>query len=303
MINPTETEQINIDKNSSKGNQLKWHIGDKWYKADYLGYEGLSEVIISKLLQKSNLMTHGIQTFVDYNLERIQYNDHEYIGCVSNNFLIENESIITLNKLFRIYKDEDIIEIRKKYPEIKDQIKYIVDTVEQITGLKHFGQYLTNMLEIDMLFLNEDRHFNNIAVLYNEKTGKFNYCPIFDNGAALLSDMIIEYPIEKDIYECIDKVKAKPFSSDFVEQTDISESLYGVQFKHWISNKDIEELLDKIKKEEIYSNQILERMEVCIKERLRMFSYMQIKVPDNLVSKNNQVTIDKEGTVPDITLD
>ena len=26
---------------TSKGDQLKWKIDDRWYKADYMGYEGL----------------------------------------------------------------------------------------------------------------------------------------------------------------------------------------------------------------------------------------------------------------------
>ena len=30
-------------RKSSKGNQLKWVLGKTWYKADYLGYEGLAE--------------------------------------------------------------------------------------------------------------------------------------------------------------------------------------------------------------------------------------------------------------------
>ena len=25
---------------TSKGNQLKWKLGDQWYKADHMGYEG-----------------------------------------------------------------------------------------------------------------------------------------------------------------------------------------------------------------------------------------------------------------------
>lgn len=56
-------ENINLDAytpletvdHTSKGDQRKWKINDIWYKADYMGYESLSEVLISTLLQKSNL--------------------------------------------------------------------------------------------------------------------------------------------------------------------------------------------------------------------------------------------------------
>ena len=35
------------DRQSSKGNQLKWENEGIWYKADYTGYEGLVEYMIS----------------------------------------------------------------------------------------------------------------------------------------------------------------------------------------------------------------------------------------------------------------
>lgn len=35
---------------TSKGDQLKWKIDDRWYKADYMGYEGLSQVLVSDRL-------------------------------------------------------------------------------------------------------------------------------------------------------------------------------------------------------------------------------------------------------------
>ena len=40
---------------TSKGDQLKWKIDDRWYKADYMGYEGLVEYVVSRLLEKSSL--------------------------------------------------------------------------------------------------------------------------------------------------------------------------------------------------------------------------------------------------------
>lgn len=39
------------DRQSSKGNQLKWENEGIWYKADYTGYEGLVEYMISHLLK------------------------------------------------------------------------------------------------------------------------------------------------------------------------------------------------------------------------------------------------------------
>ena len=51
-------DKVEIDKYSplhktghiSKGDQRKWKIENLWYKADYMGYESLAEVLVSKLL-------------------------------------------------------------------------------------------------------------------------------------------------------------------------------------------------------------------------------------------------------------
>ena len=100
--------------------------------------------------------------------------------------------------------------------------------MERTTGLTGAGEYLTLLLELDAFFLNEDRHTNNLAVIRNEKTMEFRYCPIFDNGLALLSDLN-DYSLDQDIYDCIGRVPAKPFSRFFEEQVDAAEELYGMQ--------------------------------------------------------------------------
>ena len=52
-INLDLVERTETAGHSSKGNQLKWRQGDIWYKADYMGYEGMAEVVISDLLELS----------------------------------------------------------------------------------------------------------------------------------------------------------------------------------------------------------------------------------------------------------
>ena len=64
-------------RQSSKGNQLKWENEGIWYKADYTGYEGLVEYMISHLLKKSSLAENE---FVCYDLEEIKYGTVIYNG-------------------------------------------------------------------------------------------------------------------------------------------------------------------------------------------------------------------------------
>lgn len=79
-IPPPKKLQI---RQSSKGNQLKWENKGVWYKADYTGYEGLSEYLISNLLCRSTL--HEAE-FVRYEPEQIRYRKKIYEGVKSENF-------------------------------------------------------------------------------------------------------------------------------------------------------------------------------------------------------------------------
>ena len=77
---------------TSKGDQLKWKIDDRWYKADYMGYEGLSEVLVSDLLQKSTCPF----PFVEYESAVIEYNGKIFQGCSSLDFLKADQILIPL---------------------------------------------------------------------------------------------------------------------------------------------------------------------------------------------------------------
>ncbi len=80
---------------------------------------------------------------------------------------------------------------------------------------------------------------------------KFAYCPIFDNGAGLLADTTLDYPMGQDVYMQMQEVCAKTISPDFDEQLDVSEKLYGNRLKFYFNPKDVSDLLDGIK---IYSS-------------------------------------------------
>lgn len=84
MVELFESQLATPNRQSSKGNQLKWYDNRFWYKADYTGYEGLSEYVISHLLQKSSLRENE---YILYEMEEIKYNSQIFKGCRSENFL------------------------------------------------------------------------------------------------------------------------------------------------------------------------------------------------------------------------
>ena len=67
MIELFEQNERKADRQSSKGNQLKWENNGIWYKADCTGYEGLAEYMISHLLKFSSIKK---DKFVLYDYER-----------------------------------------------------------------------------------------------------------------------------------------------------------------------------------------------------------------------------------------
>ena len=241
-INLDKYDLIDTKATSSKGNQQKWLVDSKWYKADHMGYEALCEVVISNLLRKSN-----VNEFVTYHPTKIEFDGKVINGCYSDNFKKKNESIITLEHLAKQWLSNSMAKEMLKYPDTKEKIKRTVRFIEKVTKLKKVGQYITMMLELDAFFLNEDRHTNNIAFILNDDTGEYRFCPYFDFGLSLLADTTEDYPMGEDVYQLIDKIQAKPFSTDFDTQLEAAMHLYGDKLKLAFTNADIENAFDEVK--------------------------------------------------------
>lgn len=217
-----------IAETSSKGNQEKWFDADTnhWYKLDQFGYEALSETLISILLEDSNIEKDTPFTFVRYEPVRLMVHNRERTGCVSENFLMEGQSVITINHLLSRVLGYSLKDKLLSLTSDKKRIAYLAEATKDCTGLDCFGEYITLLFEIDSLFLNDDRHLNNIAVL---KTGnKYDYCPIFDNGAALLSDTRLS-PMDIEPKALISLLRARPFNMSFTRQMNTARALYGKQ--------------------------------------------------------------------------
>jgi hypothetical protein len=255
---------------TSKGNQPKWQLDGEWYKADYMGYEALAEVLISKLLEKSN-----VSDFVKYEPVQIVNEGKTLNGCKSQNFRGKDEMLIPFERMHRAYHGKGLAKELTHMETDTEKIQYTVNFIEEVTGLEAVGAYITTLLEVDCFFLNEDRHTNNLAVIRNENTGVYRLCPIFDNGLSILSDLN-DYPLETDIYTSISRIKAKPFNTDFDEQVSAAEQLYGTQTRFSFTKQDVTNELTKLS--DAYGDEILNRTERIIFEQMRKYPvYFQQK--------------------------
>lgn len=266
MVELFESQLAPQTRQSSKGNQLKWQDEKYWYKADYTGYEGLSEYVISHLLQKTSLKE---DEFVCYEMEEIQYKSQVFKGCRSINFLKDDWQIITLERLFQGFTGESLNRCIYRIADKEERLKFIVEQTERITGLRNFGEYMSKLLTIDSFFLNEDRHTHNIAVLMNG-VGEYAYCPIFDNGAGLLADTTMDYPLSGDVYELAESAKSKTFCQDFDEQLEIAEKLYGQQIEFYFTRQDVIKILECVD----YEDTIKKRVETLVLDRMRHYQYL-----------------------------
>lgn len=267
MVELFEQDIRENGRQSSKGNQLKWQNGGIWYKADYTGYEGLAEYMISHLLLKSTLSR---EEFALYDLEQMKYKTTAYNGVKSRDFVKDDWQIITLERLFKNFFDESLYKAVYRIADYEERLRFLVKQVERVTGLTGFGAYMNKLLTVDALFLNEDRHTHNIAVLMNGE-GDFAYCPIFDQGAGLLSDTTMDYPIGGDTVAYLREAKAKTFCDSFDDQLDISEKLYGGQLKFTFTKKDVKVLLDAAI---IYPEEVRNRVEEVIYLQMEKYGYL-----------------------------
>lgn len=258
-----------IAETSSKGNQEKWYdqASGRWYKLDQFGYEAPAETVISTLLEQSNIETGTPFTFVRYQMERLRVHGRERTGCSSRNFLQPGQALITVNRLLSNHLGKPLREKLIHLPSDKKRISYLAETTAELTGLALFPQYLTLLFEVDALFCNDDRHLNNIAVI--EQNGKFDYCPIFDNGAGLLSNTQLS---QMDILPpaLISALRARPFNTTFTRQMNTARSLYGTQLiMPKLTEDNIREILRPVL--DYYPQRdrgiITERVEACILTR------------------------------------
>ena len=131
MIELHEKFWLEETRKSSKGNQQKWKQDGVWYKADYTGYEGLAEYVISHLLTNSSL---DDKEYVLYDTEKLKYKEAEFRGCKSINFLPEGWNLITLERLFQNMYGQSLNKSIYTIQSYENRLRFIVDQTIRMTG-------------------------------------------------------------------------------------------------------------------------------------------------------------------------
>lgn len=189
----------------SLGMTNKYYKDGYWYKQNCSGYEGKSEALCSMILSHSN-----IEEYVHY--EECTINGLP--GCRSKNFTSGSEQVVTFHKLFQMSTGRELAEEISLYSNVNDRIKYVLDFISRLTGL-NVRQYLCDTLYFDMLTLNVDRHFSNLAVIRD--LDRWKIAPLFDFGASFFSLQHV-FGSELTLQQKLEKMTPKPFSGNFEAQ-------------------------------------------------------------------------------------
>ena len=179
----SDTVIVNINdrkaSSGSRGNQRKWYKNGIWYKADYLGYEGLAEHACTCLLESSS-----INDFAKYraiNIREIDGAKEEVLsGCMSYDF----GNIIT--------GDIIIMQLPEKYNvwlyptgSHESNLLTFCEGVFNTFGV-NIEREMKQMLCFDIIVGNEDRILRNFGL--QQFGSEFKFAPLFDHGLSLLSD-------------------------------------------------------------------------------------------------------------------
>lgn len=216
-----EPEYVRNMGQSSKGTQLKFRKENMWYKQNQNGYEGKAEYLCSLLLSYTN-----IKEWVVYQECRINGRN----GCMSHNFLQDGEECVSLQRLYEYHYGGQLYEKIRKFDAVEERIFFILNFVKKITKLD-ITNYLSQLLVLDMVTLNIDRHFHNICLIRNAK-GAYRTAPVFDNGAALFSNYGI-FPVENTLEENIRRAAAAPFSGSFEKQAAVLGMNLSIKKEIW----------------------------------------------------------------------
>ena len=141
------------------------------------GHESVNEIIVDRLL--SIIGVEHLEYQLIHALVHIDGKEYDTYICASNDFKKKGDSKIALDDYYDLCKEpgEDILNFCKRQGWMK---------------------YIYEMLVVDYLILNRDRHGANIEIIKSKGSRNIHPAPLFDHGISL-------------IYSCKTDSEAKAF--------------------------------------------------------------------------------------------
>ena len=190
-----------------------------------IGHESVNELIVDRLLTKLAI------EHVHYQLIHadiiVDGRRTETWLCASEDFKLRGESKIALDQFYSAEREPD-------------------ETPLGFCLRQGWGEYIWNMLLVDYLILNRDRHGANIEILRNKWTKTYRPAPLFDHGLSLLCrcedeesvrafDVMEDRPVQCFVgsRSALDNLNMIPVNQrpnvGRIDETDKEEIFYGLE--------------------------------------------------------------------------
>lgn len=217
-----------------------------------------NEVVASLIMDKLGI------DHVDYKLEF----DGEKPYSICEDFITKETELVSAWKILQAYPKPNHLSVYQHY----------INCCEAL-GIKDIVDKINQMIVLDFIIANEDRHLNNFGLVRNADTLEWiGVAPIYDSGSALGYDKVTPNIEKQSLIQC------KPFKNSHFEQIKLVTSFKWIDF----------EALEKID-EEVFS--ILNRADIDIidtarKEKIVLSVKNRIEYLKNLAEDSNRTTTD-----------
>lgn len=159
------------------------------------------------------------------------------LGVVSDNFERYGTNFVSFNRLLNMCKYMFNMQEYNKSSN-RDKLGMLIKASRQATGIpiQTIARYFYDMVTVDMLVLNQDRHFKNFGAFYNMRTGRMEVARLFDFGMGLFENDTI-FDDTPSLKDCMRYSYISPFSEDpFV----LLQDLLGIEsYKRYLNSLNI----------------------------------------------------------------
>ncbi len=169
------------------GKKLYYKLSNYDNMKGVVGVESINEIIVDRLLTILGV-EHLHYQLIKADIKVDEKVIETYV-CVSEDFKDKNEDKMPLDNYYDV-----------EHAEGEDRLTFCIN--------RGFEDYINQILVIDYIILNRDRHGANIEVLRNKKKRTIRLAPLFDHGLSLLVNCYSEENIAK-----FDVMEDKPINS------------------------------------------------------------------------------------------
>lgn len=232
--------------------------------------EVFNEILASEICNRANIINANYEFYMDIN--------NQDISCISKCFTDKDTELIPFTQII------DIVPRRQGYP-FQTELEHLYNICEYLK-VPDYKEYLNNILCLDYILAGTDRHYNNLALLYNAKNNCFKFSPVFDSGNCLWNGKMTKFIDIND-----DSLMARPICNKNTFGNWNEQKQYITGYINITSNDLIESIYKYIELTYKYSELKIDRISLIANGVLkRAYNLQQL-----LLSKN--INIDDKNMI------